>query len=137
VPVLFFFFVGLFTFAHVAAGKVIVQRAASAGARAAVVFLPDDKVYYEGTGVASKEDCIRQAVKLVLVASPHFKVGDGEFNVEWTPSAPKLWDPTTVTVTATYDCGRFLGYFICGSDKSVTLTSQATLAYQEGPIQAQ
>lgn len=137
VPVLFVVFACMFLFAHLCAAHLIVRRAASAAARAAVVFLPDDPVYYGSEGAATKEQCVRQAVRQVLVASPQFKIAEPNLEVTIT-GARSVWAPTTVTVRAQYDCSKFLGgYFLCGTDRVAHIKAEATLSYQEGPIEDQ
>ena len=48
-PVMFALFNAMMLFGYVSTASLIVQRAASAAARAAVVFLPDDPEYYDRT----------------------------------------------------------------------------------------
>ncbi|HEX5658594.1 MAG TPA: TadE/TadG family type IV pilus assembly protein, partial [Polyangiales bacterium] len=75
-PVLFAVYATLMTFGWLSAGRVVAQRAASAGARAAVVILPDDPTYYGTGGAASKEECVHEAVRRVLAVYPHFSLED-------------------------------------------------------------
>ena len=133
-PILFIVFASLFTFGHLCAAQMIVLRATSAAARAAVVFLPDDPEYYGKDGAATREECVKQAAKQVLLASPHFKLEDSALDV--VVEGPKrVFEPTKVSVTAQYDCSLFLGSFLCGSDEIARISSSATLAYQEGPVE--
>jgi Flp pilus assembly protein TadG len=143
-PIMFALFNALVLCGYLCAGKLIVQRAASAAARAAVVFLPDDPEYYErsdtksGNKSASKEACVKHAARKVLMASPFFLTTDADLDVK-IEGAKKEYAPTTVTVRAKYDCSSFLGAFLCrlvsGQANVVPLSAAATLAYQEGYIE--
>jgi hypothetical protein len=138
-PVIFAAFVTLMMFGRLAVGHVIAQRAASAGARAAVVILPDDPAYYGGK-VASKEDCVQEAVRRVLLVYPFFNLKDVKVEVSGSKTE---WAPTTVKVSAPFDCHAFIGsnsFFskmLCGKTRIATFKTQATLAYQAGPLEKQ
>jgi hypothetical protein len=138
-PVIFAVFVTLMMFGRLAVGHLIAQRAASAGARAAVVILPDDPAFYGGR-VASKEDCVKEAVRRVLLIYPFFAIND--VKVEITGSKSE-WAATTVKVSAPFDCHAFIGsnsFFskvLCGKTRIATFQTQATLAYQAGPLEKQ
>lgn len=136
VPVIFIVFAALFTFGHLAAGEMIVLRAASAAARAAVVFLPDDPEYYARDGAATREECVKEAARQVLLASDHFKIGVADVDVKIDGSR-RDFEPLTVTVRAHYDCSQFIGSFVCGTDEIADMSSSAVLPYQEGPVEQQ
>ncbi|MET0285696.1 MAG: hypothetical protein ABW352_14550 [Polyangiales bacterium] len=137
-PVLFAAFVTMMVFARLSVGHVIAQRAASAGARAAVVILPDDPAYYGTEGAASKTDCVKEAVRRVLLAYPMFRLDDVGVEISGGQSE---WAPTTVKVTANFDCrsligsNRFFGKMLCGDDHIALFHTEATLAYQAGPLE--
>jgi Flp pilus assembly protein TadG len=110
------------------AGDLLVRRAASAAARAAVVVLPDDPDFYAGTPVhqftGARKSEIDLAAALVLASSPHFS----------SPPLVELsvasgHEPLTATVSATFHC--FAGWLslVCGSGERV-LTARATQPYQ-------
>jgi hypothetical protein len=137
-PVLFAAFVTLMTFGRLAVGHVIAQRAASAGARAAVVILPDDPAYYGSEGAATKEECVTEAVRRVLRVMPMFHTDDVRVEISGSKS---VWSPTTVRVYANYDCHTFIGsnsffaIWLCGRSRVATFKTEATLAYQEGELE--
>lgn len=138
-PVIFAAFVTLMMFGRLSVGHLVAQRAASAGARAAVVILPDDPDYYDGR-LASKEDCIKEAVRRVLRVYPFFDAENVDVQISGGRSE---WAPTTVTVSAAFDCHAFIGsnsFFarqLCGGTRIATFATRSTLAYQAGPIEAQ
>jgi hypothetical protein len=140
VPVLFVCFITLFMFSRLSVAHLIVQRAAAAGARAAIVILPDDPEYYGVEGAATKEECVREAVRRVLMSSPHFLLTDASLEVHVTGSK-KDFEPLKVEVRANYDCRSFLGsarFFarsLCGDDRVATIASASTLPYQMGPLE--
>jgi len=128
-PVLFFF-MATWQLIDLCAAHLILQRAASAGARAAVVVLPDDPAFYEGVAKDSfsgkrKED-IELAVALVLATNPHFS---SDFKVE-VPSGLKGAAPLTATVKAKFHC--FAGWvsLVCGPTGVRELTAKSVYAYQ-------
>ena len=142
-PIMFALFNALVLCGYLCSAKLIVQRAASAAARAAVVFLPDDPEYYDrsdtksGNKSASREACVKEAARHVLLASPFFLIEDKDLDVK-IEGAKKNFAPTTVTVHARYDCSSFLGAFLCqlvSQANFVPLSAAATLAYQEGMIE--
>jgi hypothetical protein len=143
-PIMFMLFNALLLFGYLSAGQMIVQRAASAATRAAVVFLPDDPEYYDrsdstdGKKSASKEECVKQAARSVLMASPFFLVADADIDLK-IKGDKTMFRPLTVELRAKYDCTSFLASFLCtlvsGSPSFVPLSSQATLAYQEGLVE--
>jgi len=135
VPVLAFFF-GVLQLADIAAAHLIVQHAASAAVRAAVVVMPDDPVFYEGGRDGAepqdnKRADIERAADTVLRAT-HRLISDGD-NVELnreiaiTHDAGHLRDPVTARVSARYRC---FATIFCGLSGTVTLNEEATLPYQ-------
>ncbi|MET0387042.1 MAG: hypothetical protein ABW321_13835 [Polyangiales bacterium] len=148
-PVMFFAFNIIFLFGYLCAAQLIVQRAASAAARAAVVFLPDDPEYYNrpdtqsnsGKRSATKEACVKMAAMRVLEASPGFMTTNANDVTVDVAGDKKEFATTTVTVTAKYSCSRFLGASLCrvigsgGSANFVQLSSKSALPYQEGMVE--
>jgi hypothetical protein len=138
-PVIFAIFVTLMMFARLSVGHLIAQRAASAGARAAVVILPDDPTFYGGK-VASKQDCVKEAVRRVLLIYPFFELKEVKVQISGSQSE---WSPITVKVSAPFDCRAFIGsntFFakmLCGRSRIAVFETQATLAYQAGPLEKQ
>lgn len=126
-PVIFFF-LATFQLMELCAGDLIVKRAASVAARAAVVVLPDDPGFYGGVPVnsfsgARKRD-IELAVAMILAVSPHFS---DDFTVTVTNSSRN--EPLTATVRAPFHC--FAGWvsLVCGG-ASRTLQASARHIYQ-------
>jgi len=128
-PVMFFF-LATWQLMELCAAHLILKRAASAAARAAVVVLPDDPAFYDGVPKDSfsgkrKED-IEFAAALILSTSPHFSK---DFTVE-APSNLKGGQPLTATVKAKFQC--FAGWvsLVCGPTGVRELSAKATYAYQ-------
>ena len=139
-PILFISFITLFMFARLSVAHLIVQRAAAATARAAVVILPDDPEYYGVDGLATKDECIKEATRRVLAASPYFKSDPASIELKLT-GAKRAFEPLTVELKAHYDCGyflgsnRFFGRLLCGPERVGTIVSSSTLPYQEGSLE--
>ncbi|MEY4508615.1 MAG: hypothetical protein RLZZ450_737 [Pseudomonadota bacterium] len=139
-PVIFIAFIALFMFARLSVAHLIVQRAAAASVRAAVVILPDDPEYYGVEGAATKDECIVEAARRVLMASPHFLTDAASIDLK-VKGSKVGFEPLTVELRARYDCGVFLGsirFFsvaLCGPDRVAILTSSSTLPYQAGPLE--
>jgi len=126
-PVIFFFLAS-WQLMELCAGDLIVKRAAPGAARAAVVVLPDDPMFYGGAPVnsfagARKRD-IELAVAMILAVSPHFS---DDFSV--TLSSAGGNQPLTATVRAPFHC--FAGWvsLVCGG-ASRTLQASARHVYQ-------
>jgi len=128
-PVMFFF-MATWQLIDMCAAHLILKRAASAAARAAVVVLPDDPAFYDGVAKDSfsgkrKED-IELAAAMTLATSPHFT---SDFKVEVTSNL-KGSAPLTATVKAKFFC--FAGWvsLVCGPTGIRELTAKSTYAYQ-------
>ena len=126
-PVIFFFLAS-WQLMELCAGDLIVKRAASATARAAVVVLADDPRFYGGVPVnsfagARKRD-IELAAAMILAVSPHFS---NDFSVTLSNASGNL--PLTATVRAPFHC--FAGWvsLVCGG-ASRTLQASASHVYQ-------
>lgn len=132
-PVLLFFF-GVLQLADVAAAHLIVERAAGAAVRAAVVVIPDDEVFYLGTELSPaerKRADIERAADMVLRAM-HRLVHDGhnvELNRDMSIEHERdhLRDPVTARVSVEYRCFARL---FCGWGGTLSLQAEATLPYQ-------
>jgi len=128
-PVMFFF-MATWQLVDMCAAHLILKRAASAAARAAVVVLPDDPAFYDGVAKDSfsgkrKED-IELAAAMVLATNPHFS---SDFTVE-VPSGLKGAAPLTATVKAKFHC--FAGWvsLVCGPTGVRELSAKSIYAYQ-------
>jgi hypothetical protein len=128
-PVMFFF-LATWQLLELCAAHLILKRAASAAARAAVVVLPDDPAFYDGVAKDSfsgkrKED-IELAAAMILATNPHFT---SDFKVE-VPSDLKGSAPLTATVKAKFFC--FAGWvsLVCGPTGVRELTAKSVYAYQ-------
>ena len=133
-PVLFFFF-AVWQVADACAAHLIVERAAQAAVRAAVVVMPDNGKFYGAedpnvgvdtlSGARGKD--VEAAARLVLVASPHFV--ETPSTIEIAPPEPHGHEPVTATVTAGYRCSSWVS-LLCGATGSLDMTASATLPYQ-------
>jgi hypothetical protein len=131
-PVMFFF-LATWQLIELCAAHLILKRAASAAARAAVVVLPDDPAFYDGVAKDSfsgkRKSDIELAAAMILATSPHFS---SDFKVE-VPSGLKGAAPLTATVKAQFHC--FAGWvsLVCGPTGSRELTAKSVYAYQGAP----
>jgi len=134
-PVMFFF-LATWQLLDLCAAHLILKRAASAAARAAVVVLPDDPAFYRGKGDSPKDsysgqrkDDIMLAAGMILSANPHFS---RDFEVD-VPSGRQGSAPLTATVKAKFHC--FAGWvsLVCGPTGVRELTAKSVYAYQGAP----
>ncbi|HEX4339109.1 MAG TPA: hypothetical protein VH062_24545 [Polyangiaceae bacterium] len=138
------FFVATWQFIELATADLVLKRAASAAARAAIVILPDDPSFYggdEGKAAKGKGGALsgKKAEDITLAANLIL----GTMNV---PPFPSQFSPATVTfpdfkegmergapltavVTTSFNCGMGWASIVCGGS-SRTLTARATYAYQ-------
>jgi len=128
-PVMFFF-LATWQLIELCAAHLILKRAASAAARAAIVVLPDDPAFYDGVAKDSfsgkrKQD-IELAAAMILATNPHFTK---DFKVA-VPSGLKGGAPLTATVKANFFC--FAGWvsLVCGPTGVRELTAKSIHAYQ-------
>jgi Flp pilus assembly protein TadG len=125
-PVVLTFFLGLFMFGYLCTADLIVQRAAGAAARAAVVFLPDDPAFY--TQGHAREAYVKEAARRVLLASTALDPGALSVSI----SGDRRGSSTiTTTVHTAFDCAPFIVGLFCGLDRKVALEASARLPYQE------
>jgi hypothetical protein len=123
-----FFFLATWQLIELCAGHLILKRAASAAARAAVVVLPDDPLFYDDVPKdkyeGKRQDDVKLAAALILAASPHFDA----FDVAVAPAAGSA--PLSATVTANFRC--FAGWvsLVCGADGVRRLSAKSTYVYQ-------
>lgn len=127
-PVLFFF-LAVWQLMELFAAHLIVQRAASAAARAAVVVLPDDPQNYGGVAVNSyagdRKGDIELAAQLVLANSPHF-----ENNVSVQLSGATSGNgQLTARVEVPFRCQAAWVNIVCGGGSRM-LRAEASHAYQ-------
>ncbi len=134
------FFLAVWQVADACAAHLIVKRAESAAARAAVVVLPDDGRFYgadANTGVNSlggvRQDDIDSAARLVLAASPHFTSTSSQ--VELSPGKFQGKALVTAKVTADYRCLARWVSFVCGASGTIPMTAEASLPYQGASYQ--
>jgi hypothetical protein len=131
------FFISTSQFIELCAADLVLKRAASAAARAAVVVLPDDFHFYEGAEVNQfvgerKSDVMLAAaivlgtmcVPNVMSVPSHFTTFDVTLDGEMKESKP-----LTATVKASFYCGTGWASLVCGG-ATRQLTAKATYAYQ-------
>ena len=127
-PVMFFF-LATWQLLELCAAHLILKRAASAAARAAIVVLPDDPAFYDGVAKDSfsgqRKADIELAAAMILATSPHFS---SDFQVE-VPSDVKGSAPLTATVKAKFYC--FAGWvsLVCGPTGVRELSAKSSYAY--------
>jgi Flp pilus assembly protein TadG len=124
-PLVLLVFLSLFELTHIFAADLIVKRAASAAARAAIVFLGDSPAYHEGG--PPRESFPAEAARRVLLASPH--LDPNSLNVA-IAGQQRDFALLTATVTTSFSCAAFISLPICGLDGKVPLRAQATLPIQ-------
>jgi hypothetical protein len=113
--------------------ELIVARAASAAARAAVVVLPDDGAHYGDPAnltlhrcVGARKAAIEAAARAVLQASPNF---GHELSLRLS-GAERADGVITAHVAAQYACGLRVWNPACGNARSRVLRASASLPYQ-------
>ncbi len=130
---LLFFFVGICQVADGYAHQLIVQRAASAAVRAAVVVLPDDPIHYKNVRphqyIGARKRAIDRAAEIILDASLTFRKSPHTIRVTGV-RRPKGGDPITARVSARYTCILPLLGMFCGRRRHIQLNAEATLPYQ-------
>lgn len=132
-PVLFFF-MATWQLAELCAAHLVVERSASAAARAASVVLPDDPFYYDGTAVdayeGSRKSDIELAAKMVLAAAPQISA-DPVIQVTGASGI----GPLKATVVANFHC--FAGWvsLVCGAGGVRSISAEADYAYQSAKYQ--
>lgn len=128
-PVIFFF-LATWQLIELCAAQLIVQRAASAAVRAAIVVMPDDPALYLDARPPDP-DChdpktadVILAAAMILGANPH--LGKPKVKIDGTSGS----SPTTVTVTAPFSCFAGWASLVCGVGGVRTLTARATHVFQ-------
>lgn len=126
-PVMFFF-MATWQLIEMCAAHLVLKRAASAAARAAVVVLPDDPAYYgdvpKDKFQGKRQEDVKLAAALVLGVNPHF----GDFDVDVTETTGS--QPLTATVRANFYCFAGWASLVCGPGGARLLTAKSTYAYQ-------
>jgi hypothetical protein len=123
VPTMFLFLATLQTIL-LCTGNLVIKRAASAAARAAVVILPADPRKYGGAPqhafTGARAAAVVRASKMILTADPHFDLGSVDVSVSGASGA----GPLTATVRAQYQCfARFVNVVCAGSSRQLKGTS--------------
>jgi hypothetical protein len=116
--------------------QMIVERAASAAGRAAVVVLPDDPAFYSGETVelfsGERQREIRLAAGMMLAASPHLSE-NFTVAIDGDPGTSDSVGELTVTLNAEFRCNRLK--FVCGTDGVATLSSNSQHTYHSAQYQ--
>ena len=129
-----FFFMATWQLAELCAAHLIVERSASAAARAASVVLPDDPFYYGGAGInayegARKSD-VELAAKMVLAAAPQIS-DDPVISVSGNSGN----GPLKANVVANFHCFAGWASIVCGGGGVRKLSAEAEAAYQSAKYQ--
>ncbi|MGC4093353.1 MAG: hypothetical protein QM756_36765 [Polyangiaceae bacterium] len=129
---LLFFFLASWQLIELCAADLILKRAASVAARAAVVVLPDDPMFYGGAPVNSfagaRKTDVMLATAAILATSPHFS---RDFSVSLSGTSGN--QALTARVRAPFHC--FAGWvnLVCGGPVRV-LEASARHVYQGAPF---
>jgi len=118
-PCMFFFLATLQTI-ELCTGNLVIKRAASAAARAAVVVLPDDPKNWGGAPIHAFEGAraaaVIEATRMILKADSHFDPGSASVAVTGASGV----GPLTATVTARYRCfAGFVNLVCAGSSREL------------------
>ena len=132
-PVVLVFFLAVFQFGYLCTADLIVQRAAEAAARAAVVFLPDDPVFYADNSASGREAYVAEAARRVLYASNMIDRSSLKVSISGARSGTST---LTTRVDTAFDCSIFLVQLVCGLDRKVNLSAEAKLPYQQPGVLA-
>lgn len=127
-PLILILFLALYQFVYVCAADLIMERAAAAAVRAAIVFLPDSPLYYDDPSPERRQLIVAEAARRVLMASKNFDTSSVRVNLSGDRSA--AFGPMKASVEAQYDCSVFLVEGFCGRDRKVLLHAEATLPHQ-------
>jgi len=123
-PTLLFVLLLLHQFGYQCAAHVVLQRAAAASTRAAVVYLAESCM----DGAVSRPAIVSAAAARVLFASGNFAPDALNVRIEGELSGFSL---VTTVVETQFDCSPFLfGAVLCGADRRLPMTAQASLPYQ-------
>lgn len=129
-PVLFLTIMGLHLFCYQCIAHLALQRAASAAARAAVVFLPNDPSKYALPGPSDPEEFGLEAARRVLLAAPYFVPSSLQVELSGARAGHDL---LTATVRTQFDCSSFLaGRIVCGLDARAPMRAAVSFPYQGG-----
>lgn len=129
-PVLYTFFM-TWQLIEFFAADLIVQRAANAAVRAAVVVLPDDPNAFGRDGdlhkyAGMRRDLVRRAAELVLLSAGNI---EDNVSVEVTGTFSEH-NPITAEVRASFRCVASWANAVCGGQATRTLVARSTHAYQ-------
>lgn len=126
-PCVLFTFLGVYMMIYMYAADLIVERAASAAARAASVYLADSASLFPSDEV--RMSYVREAARRVLFASPVLDANSVEVEVAGDRSG---WSELTASVHADFDCAVFLVPVICGLDGKARISASSPMIFQ-GP----
>ncbi|MET0413967.1 MAG: hypothetical protein ABW217_21840 [Polyangiaceae bacterium] len=129
-PVMYFF-LATWQLMELFVADLIVQRAANAAVRAAVVVLPDDPNAFGRDGDINKfqgmrRDYVQLAAELVLMTSNNIE-DNAEVQLSGTFSEH---NPITAEVRARFRCSAGWVNIVCGGRSTRTLVARSTHAYQ-------
>lgn len=126
-----YFFLAVWQLTSLFAAHLIVQRAANAAARAAIVVLPDDPNAFGRDGdihsfAGLRKEYVELAARLVLQASPHF---ENDIQVSLTGTFSEH-NPITASVSAKFRCTAAWVNVVCGGQSTRSLSARSTHVYQ-------
>jgi hypothetical protein len=124
-----FFFVLTWQVGELAAGDLVLTRAAAAASREAIVVLADDPRFYAGEAVLDthgerRRAAIEAVARRVLSASPEFDPNSLELELELVAGAEADVLLLDTRVRADFRCMGSLAFVVCGA--SGRRTSSAT-----------
>ena len=128
------FFVVLCQLMDLYVHRLLLQRAASAAVRAAVVVLPDDGAHYGDPDnhalhrfMGGRKAAVEAAAGLVMAASPSFRAQTTQLRRHRQPGRSS---ELQLDLFAEYSCFLPTVGLICGLDGKLQLHARARLAYQ-------
>jgi Flp pilus assembly protein TadG len=122
-PLVLLCFLGVYQLTLLYSAHLVVQRSASAAARAAAVFLADDPSFH--TGGVDREQYAREAARRVLLAAPGFDPGTLKVDVAGDRESFAL---LTATVETRVRCTVYAFEALCGG--GLRLSGRAALPIQ-------
>ncbi len=130
-PVVLLSFFGVYMFAYLGGASLVMQRAASAAARSASVFLADAAANYQGNAdpTQARLHYAHEAARRVLSASSALRHGSLSTSVV---GARGGFAPLRVQLRSHFDCSVFLLSALCGPDGVIELHAESVMPYQ-GP----
>jgi hypothetical protein len=125
-----FFFLATWQLLELCAAQLIVQRAASAAVRAAIVVYPDDDAFYQDAapGEDPKTGDVKLAAALILAANPH--LSEPVVQLDGADKGTRAMVPVTATVTSRFSCFAGWASLVCGLGGSRPLTAKSSHVFQ-------